>query len=181
MKEFKPAFRFLGFFVGAYLVLNIAYGLWISSFGSKPDTVTNWVTIQTSVLLNLTGQTTYTQIKPGVPAISIFNQEGVVLSVFEGCNGLNIMIVFASFLIAFGGERKKMFWFALTGLVIIHAANLVRVIMLYFIAEYKNQYFYYAHKYVLTAFLYAVVFVLWWWWIEKVSRISIRKAMINKS
>jgi len=51
---------------------------------------------------------------------------------------------------------------------------------LYFVAEYWKEYFYYAHKYVLTAFLYLMVFVLWWLWIEIVSGISLKKVMTNK-
>jgi len=180
MKNLKPAFRFLGIFVGLYLGLNIVYGLWISSFDLKVDTATEIVTKQTSVLLNLFGEDTTTKPKSFTPAISILNDSGVALSVFEGCNGINIMIVFVSFLFAFGGKRKNVAWFLPVGLILIYLANLVRVMVLYFVAEYWKEYFYYAHKYVLTAFLYLMVFVLWWLWIEIVSGISLKKVMTNK-
>jgi exosortase family protein XrtF len=180
MKELKPAFRFLAIFVGLYLGLNILYGLWITSCDPEVDPATTVVTRQSSFLLNLLGEKTSTEPKESTPSIAILNPSGVAISVFEGCNGINVMIVFVSFLFAFGGQRKRMIWFLLLGIVIIYLANLIRVMTLYYVAEYWATYFYYAHKYVLTAFLYALVFVLWWFWIEKVSGISLRKVIASK-
>jgi len=176
----KPAFRFLAIFVGLYLGLNILYGLWISSYDLAVDPATTIVTRQSSAILNLFGENTNTKTKESSPSISIFNPSGVVINVFEGCNGINVMIVFVSFLFAFGGHWKKVTWFLLLGLVIIYVANLLRVITLYYVAEYWETYFYYVHKYLLTAILYMLVFALWWLWIEKVNHVSLRKVMINR-
>lgn len=74
-----------------------------------------------------------------------------------------------------------MLWFIPMGVVIIHVANLFRVSGLYLVAEYLQQYFYYVHKYAFTASIYLIVFVLWWWWIEKINKVSIRKAMSSES
>lgn len=180
MKELKPAFRFLAIFVGLYLGLNILYGLWISSYDLMVDPATAAVTRQSSLLLNVCGEETSTQPKESAPAISIINPSGIVINVFEGCNGINVMIVFVAFLFAFGGQRKKIIWFLPVGIIIIYLANLIRVMTLYYVAEYWATYFYYIHKYVLTAFLYLLVFVLWWFWIEKVNNISWRNAMTTK-
>jgi exosortase family protein XrtF len=180
MKELKPAFRFLAVFVGLYIVLNVLYGLWIASYGNRADALTELVTDQTSFLLNVLGEDTFTRPKPNRAAISIVADSNVVLSVFEGCNSINVMIVFVSFVFAFGGERKKIAWFLPLGMGIVYVANLIRVMVLYFVAAYWKEYFYYMHKYVLTALLYLIVFILWWWWIEKVSGVSIRKAMTNQ-
>ncbi len=180
MKELKPAFRFLAIFVGLYLSLNIVYGLWISSYDLMVDPATAVVTKQSAALLNFLGEEITTQPKTDTPAISILNSSGIAINVFEGCNGINVMIVFASFLFAFGGQPGKIVWFLPVGLALIYLANLGRVMTLYYVAEYWQEYFYYVHKYVLTAFLYLIVFVLWWWWIEKVSGISLKKVMSNK-
>jgi exosortase family protein XrtF len=180
MKELKPAFRFLAIFVGLYLGLNILYGLWISSYHFQVDSATAMVTRQSSLLLNVWGEETYTQLKTPARSIAIVNPSGVVINVFEGCNGINVMIVFVSFLFAFGGQLKKIAWFLPLGIVIIYLANLIRVMTLYYVAEYWATYFYYIHKYVLTAFLYLLVFVLWWFWIEKVNKVSWKNAMTTK-
>lgn len=176
IKDFKPALRFLAIFVGLYLTLNLLYGLWITSY-DKADPITTWVTNQSSVLLNWIGENTYTKPKLNTPTISILKGSRRVVNVFEGCNGINVAIVFLAFIAAFGGDRKKMLWFIPLGLLIIHLANLLRVSGLYLVAEYFQRYFYYIHKYVFTASIYLIVFVLWWLWIEKINEVSLRKAL----
>ncbi|MBX2894273.1 MAG: exosortase family protein XrtF [Cyclobacteriaceae bacterium] len=174
MKEFAPAFRFLIIFLGLYVGLNVVYGMWISSFGKQADPATILITQQTSWILNLIGESTYTQPKPNTPTVAIFKDMRVVLSVFEGCNSINVMIVFISFLFAFRGSWKKLAWFLPVGLGLIYIANLFRIVALYYVAEYWRQYFYYIHKYMFTAVIYLIVFILWWWWIEKVSGVSVK-------
>lgn len=180
MKDLKPALRFLGIFVGLYLGLNILYGFWISSYGNQVDSATKLVTTQTSFLLNLFGEGTFTKEKMTEPSISVANSSGIVMNVFEGCNGINVMVVFASFLFAFGGRLKKLVLFLMGGLLVIYVANLGRVFMLYYVAEYWNDYFYYIHKYVLTAFLYVITFALWWIWIEKFNGVSLKNVVTSK-
>lgn len=181
IKEFKPALRFLGIFVGLYLVLNVLYGWWIERY-DVADPATVWVTKQSSWVLNLIGENTYTKPRLNTRTISIFKGSRIVVNVFEGCNGINVAIVFVAFMAAFGGDRKKILWFIPLGLVLIHFANLLRVSGLFLVAEYVEQYFYYVHKYAFTASIYVMVFLLWWIWIEKINGISVRKAISsNKS
>lgn len=177
IKDFKPALRFLAVFVVLYLVLNVLYGLWVSSYGNYPDKATELVTRQTSAIINRLGGETTTFPKPGSASVSILVGARSALSVFEGCNGINVMIVFVAFMAAFGGNVKRMAWFIPLGLIIIHLANLARVTGLFFIAEHWKQYFYYTHKYAFTVFLYLIVLVLWWVWIEKISGLSIRNVI----
>ncbi len=181
MKEFKPAFRFLAVFLGLYLGLNIVYGLWISSYGNQADKATILVTNQTSWVLNRFGENTQTRLKEGAPTVSILKDSRIALGVFEGCNSINVMIVFVAFLFAFKGSWKSMAWFLPLGLVLIYIANLVRVILLYYVAEYWRQYFYYIHKYLFTAVIYLIVFILWWWWIEKISGVSLKRITTRES
>ena len=176
IKEFKPALRFLGIFVGLYLVLNLLYGWWIERY-DQADPATVVVTNQSSALLNVLGEDTYTKPKLNTRTISIYKGSRIVVNVFEGCNGINVAIVFISFMAAFGGDRKKIMWFIPLGLVLIHLANLLRVSGLFLVAEYFEQYFYYVHKYAFTASIYVMVFLLWWIWIEKINGISVRKAI----
>lgn len=179
INEFKPALRFLGTFVGLYLVMNLLYGVWITTYDTA-DPATVLVTRQSSMLLNWLGEETHTQPKVNKPTISILKDSHIVINVFEGCNGINVAIVFVAFIMAFGGNQKKMLWFIPLGLAVIHVANLLRVSGLFLMAEYFRNYFYYVHKYAFTASIYLIVFFLWWWWIEKVNRISIRGAISSK-
>jgi exosortase family protein XrtF len=165
LKEFKPSFVFLAKFLGIYFVGNVLYGLYIESFGQKADHITFWVTQQTALLLNILG--IYPDIVPNPHGPSVFLKEHAVtmLSVFEGCNGINIIIIFVAFVIAFGGPVKKMAWFIPLGIFIVHLSNLLRIWLLYFVSKNYQHYFYYVHKYFFTAILYLVIFALWTFWV----------------
>ncbi len=176
MKELKPAIRFLAVFLVLYLGLNVLYGVWISSYGSSADDATWIVTRQTSALLNVLGQETTVAANPITPSVAIQVGLRTALNVYEGCNGLNVMIVFISFIIAFGGSKKQLAWFIPAGIILIYIINLARVTALFYVAEYWRSYFYYIHKYAFTGIIYLFVLGLWWLWIEKVNGISLRGA-----
>ena len=165
LSEFRPALIFLGKFLAIYFAGNILYGLYVESHDNTPDPVTHLVTAQTSWLLNVTGYDTGIADVPGSPKVALKQSGDVVLNVFEGCNGINVMIVFVAFLIAFGGPLKVLAWFLPLGLLIIHTFNLFRVSLLFYLAERSSTQFYYYHKYFFTATLYLVVFGLWALWI----------------
>jgi exosortase family protein XrtF len=180
LKEFIPAFRFLVTFLALYLGLNLVYGWWISSYNDQADWATNLVTHQTSFILNVFGEQTSSQPKSGAPTVLILKGSKTVISVYEGCNSINVMIVFVAFLFAFRGSWKSLSWFLPLGLFIIYIANLFRVFLLFYVAEYWQNYFYYVHKYIFTAALYLVVFALWWWWMEKVSGFSFKNFIASE-
>lgn len=169
LTEFKPALFFLGKFLVFYLVANILYGLWIESYGEKPDPLTRAVTKQTAWCLETAGFEAEVKDNPSRPTVLVMAESLVVISVFEGCNGLNVMIVFVAFIIAFSGRLRSIVWFIPAGLLLIHLVNLVRVGVLYWMARFQPHYFYYFHKYLFTAFLYFIVFLLWWIWIYKIN------------
>jgi exosortase family protein XrtF len=165
-KEFKPAFRFLFVFLGLYLVANVIYGLWIESYAYRPDPATWEVTRQTSKVLNLLGYHTAADGNTQGPTAFLSNDVKVILTTYEGCNGINVMIVFVAFLAAFGGALKKLSWFLPLGMVLIHLSNLARIVLLYVVAVGYHHYFYYVHKYVFTAAIYVMVFALWIVWVR---------------
>jgi hypothetical protein len=51
-KEFKPTIFFVGKFLGIYLIGNLLYGFFITSYYPTADPVTSWVTHQTAAILN---------------------------------------------------------------------------------------------------------------------------------
>ena len=167
LKEFKPALIFLGKFLALYFVGNILYGLYVESYDQQPDGITGVVTAQTSWLLNVIGYETHYGNVPGAPKIALSEAGEVVLNVYEGCNGINVMIVFISFLFAFGGPGKALSIFLPAGLLIIHLFNLLRIALLFVLAINDSRQFYYYHKYFFTAILYVVVFTLWALWVVR--------------
>jgi exosortase family protein XrtF len=165
-KEFKPAFRFFFIFLGLYLAGNIVYGLWVESYDGLPDPATWEVTRETSNVLNQLGYHTTPAKNTQGPTAFLSDDVQIILTTYEGCNGINVMIVFVAFLAAFGGSLKKLTWFLPAGMVLIHVSNLGRIVLLYFVAVGYHHYFYYVHKYVFTAAIYVIVFVLWILWVK---------------
>jgi exosortase family protein XrtF len=169
LKEFRPALLFLAKFLAFYFASNMVYGLWIESYGHSPDPVTILVTHQTASVLNWFGFDPVAGNSMTQPFVLLFQGSKIILSVFEGCNGLNVMFVFASFLLAFGPLKILTAFYMVAGIVIIHVANLIRITLLYGLAVNNSTQFYYFHKYFFTATLYVVVFVMWSVWIFRIN------------
>ena len=166
-KEFRPTIFFLLKFVGLYLVGNLAYGAYITAYYPLPDPVTHAVSVQIAQVLQALGWPV-TADDDLYKATTLLTHEGeAVLAVYEGCNGVNIMIIFVAFLAAFGPYKKPMLWFLPLGLVTIHGMNLARIAGLFFVSRFLPDLSYFTHKYLFTAFLYVVIFALWWGWIRK--------------
>ena len=168
LSEFKPALRFLFVFLALYLVGNLVYGLWIEMYNPRPDPMTRIVTNQTGWVINHLGYSVDRVDNANGPTVYLKSNLQMILNIYEGCNGINVLIVFVAFVIAFKGPVKKMLAFLLFGVVVIHLTNIVRLVLLYWVAIGYQRYFYYVHKYFFTAAIYAVVFLLWLLWIKLV-------------
>lgn len=182
LKEFKPTIFFLLKFFGIYLIGSLLYGLFISSYDTKAepqlDPITRAVTYNcvqvasvfgyTSTIvqddhLNRTSETEQTYD-------SVYLNETYAISVEEGCNGINIMILFVAFVVGFGGKLKPMLLFIPLGLVFIHISNIVRLLLLALLnVELGGRAFHFFHKYFFTAVIYLAVLLLWYLWVRKYS------------
>lgn len=169
IKEFRPTLLFLGKFLGLYLVSNLLYGAYVTHFEPRPDPVTRWVSDQTGMVLTACGWPVETKDHPTKATTLIIHDGQTILSVYEGCNGLNTAIIFVAFLLAFGPINKSMAWFVPAGLIIIHLANLLRIGLLFFVSQHYPGAMYFVHKYVFTGSLYLIIFLLWVWWVKKFS------------
>jgi exosortase family protein XrtF len=169
-REFRPTILFLGKFLGLYLAGNLLYGAYVTAYYPKPDPVTSWVTAQSATVLTWAGWDVAAVDRPGKPTTDIVYEGRPIIAVYEGCNGLNVVVVFLSFLLAFGPFRKSMAWFVPLGLLVIHTSNLLRVTLLFVVALEYPDFLYFTHKYLFTAFIYLFVFLMWMWWILRLTR-----------
>jgi exosortase family protein XrtF len=176
MKDFKPALIFVAKFLVVYFVGNLVYGFFIESYDNQPDPITRFVTGQSAQVLNLCAYNADTEKHPSEAKVMLKNDSLVVINVFEGCNGINVIIVFVAFLVAYGGPPRTLILFAVGGIVLIHLFNLARIAYLFFLALSNSRSFYYYHKYFFTATLYGVVFLLWVIWVLKFSKDQKRAA-----
>lgn len=166
LSEFRPTILFLGKFLLIYLLGNFLYGLFVSSFRPQPDPITDNVSRQTVAILNCAGEHVSSVLDTAKPTVHIGGEGRWIISIYEGCNGINIMIIFIAFIVAFGPIDKSISWFVPLGLSIIHVSNLLRLLLLYWVSIRLPQYLYFTHKYFFTAAIYLVVLILWWWWVK---------------
>lgn len=168
-QDFKPSILFLAKFIGLYIILNIMYGFYLDASKGEADSMTQWVTAQTAAIISTYENEISTGPKDDLKSVYIFKAKNAVLSVYEGCNGLNVMVIFVSFLIAYGRIGIKMLWFVPLGLLVIHLFNLLRIILLFHVTISMPDFLYFSHKYLFTAFIYIAVFGMWALWIFKVN------------
>jgi len=170
LKEFKPALWFLAKFLGVYFLGNIVYGVYIEGFGQVADPLTSWVSEQIVFLLSAFGLETSSMADDFAPKVRILLESHSVISIYEGCNGLNVIIIFIAFLVAYAGNLPRLVWFIPLGILVIHLMNLTRIILLFYVAEYYEDYLYFTHKYLFTAIIYVGVLGLWYWWVTYLNK-----------
>lgn len=165
----KPAFGFLIRFLMVYVVGNLIYGIWIGFYEPTADPATRLVSEQTATVLKKTGCPVVTTPSNDHATVFMILNNQQVLEVFEGCNGLNVMIVFLAFMFAVGKYSLRFYIFSFLGLTLIHLINLLRISALFWVAINRPADFYFAHKYLFTAVLYVLIFLLWAVWLRTVS------------
>ena len=170
LKENRVAILFLVVFVALYVSMNTIYGLYIEFYSPQADPTTLSVAKQVSWCVSWFDDSVGFAEMKGSRNILLSNQNRPVIKVFEGCNGINVMIVFVSFIIAFRGTLYQTVWFTLMGFLVIHVMNLGRVSLLYAVELHFPQYLYFVHKFLFTGLIYAVVFFMWFQWAKIVRR-----------
>ncbi|MDX5324835.1 MAG: exosortase family protein XrtF [Bacteroidota bacterium] len=173
LQDFKPTLVFLLKFAIIFGVGSWAYGAFIGHYNSmeppQPDPVTAEVAYETADVMTFMGYEILTYRSKENPYVQIYHKGkmGGSISVYEGCNGINIMILFVAFVVAFGGSGKDGLWFIPVGLVSIHIFNIIRLVSLSVVGLYSESAFHFLHKYAFTAVIYAFVLILWYLWVKR--------------
>lgn len=165
--EFKPTILFLIKFLGLYLSLNLLYGIYVTHYSPRPDPITRMITHHSAALLSISGWKSVVVDHPTKPTSAIVYRSKPIVTVYEGCNSLNVMIVFVVFLFSFGKLTKALSWFVPVGLAVIYLINILRIDFLFLVSLKLPHFWYFTHKYLFTAIIYFVVFLLWLVWLKK--------------
>ena len=87
-------------------------------------------------------------------------ENGQAMSINESCDGLKILGIFLLILFVFPGPYKIPF--AALGVLLIHGANVFRIVFLSHVLASTPSYFDTLHKVAFPIMLYAFVIILWW-------------------
>lgn len=167
LNTYKPAIFFIVKFTGLFVLMNTLYGLFIERYHPTSDPLTESVSIQVGALLSVFHNGIDALPLDEKPYVTLLLDNRAIVQVYEGCNSVNVMIVYLSFIIAFSGRMVQTIIFIVLGCVAIYAINLLRVGLLFEIALNYPNYLYFFHKYLFTAFIYVVVFILWILWVKR--------------
>jgi exosortase/archaeosortase family protein len=83
-----------------------------------------------------------------------------------GCTALKQAFIFICIIAFSRGSWKNKWWFILVSLPIIHAINVLRIILVGVVLDSHPHYFELAHTFFFKYFFYFLIFLLWVLWEE---------------
>lgn len=173
--KYKSVIKFILTFLLVYIFLSIAYKFYLDfSDGSKfyPDYFTHLVAEQSKVLLNEIGYNAQILPHPDEPSMKLVLNNKYLARVIEGCNGISVIILFISFVIAFSGKAKTTTIYILAGSVLIYVVNLFRIVILT-VGLYHYPWRREAlHTVIFPGIIYGMVFLLWMFWVNRFSNLK---------
>ncbi|MEM5540675.1 MULTISPECIES: exosortase family protein XrtF [unclassified Olleya] len=173
--KYRLVIKFILTFLLVYGFLSLAYNFYLdASKGSLyyPDYITNLVANQSKNLLENFGYSTQVIPHPNEPSMKLILEGKYLARVIEGCNGMSIIILFVSFIVAFSGKIKTTVLYLLSGSVLLYVVNLLRIVILsiglYHYPWRKEE----LHTVIFPAIIYGMVFLLWMFWVNRFSNIN---------
>ena len=173
IKKYKLVIKFVLTFLLVYGVLTMAYKFYLDlSDGSiyYPDFMTNLVARQTEALLNTVGYNAEVVPHTTEPSMKVIINNNFVARVIEGCNAVSIIILFASFVIAFHSTFKRTFIYILAGSILIYSINLLRIVVLSIGLYHYPWRREFLHTVVFPLIIYGLVFFLWMIWVNRFTK-----------
>jgi exosortase H (IPTLxxWG-CTERM-specific) len=82
----------------------------------------------------------------------------------NGCNGVNVTILLWAAVIAFPASWLQKAKGLLAGTLAIHSVNLVRFISLFYLGQYSQRWFDFAHMYLWESLMMLDTLVVFWTW-----------------
>ncbi|PSG90819.1 exosortase family protein XrtF [Aurantibacter aestuarii] len=172
LKEYRPVLKFIATFLGVYFLFTLAYKFYLDfSDGSLyyPDYFSNLVGQQTVKLLEVFGYDA-SLIKSHEPVLNLVINNKNLAFISEGCNGISIIILFASFIISFSKDFKTTFIYIISGSVLIYIANLIRIVIIAIALYHYPWREEILHNVIFPGLIYSMVFVLWMFWVYRFNK-----------
>lgn len=111
-----------------------------------------------------------------VSPVSLVEKSGKkLLGIADGCNGLELFILYVGFLIAMPATLKRKALFLVVGAFLIHIVNILRCVGLCVLALNASVHFDFAHHYLFKIMVYGTIFFLW---VQFMSGVSMKKKTV---
>ncbi len=109
-----------------------------------------------------------------VQGVVLRSASGFGVEMKDGCNGINVMILLWSAILAFPATWTMRVVGLLAGSLIIQALNTARFVSLFYLGQYSMSWFDFAHGYLWESMLILDTLVVFWMWVGRVSRAEAR-------
>jgi len=118
-----------------------------------------------SEVSNVTTDQGYT----AMPLQKIFFHQNNVVSIEDGCNALELFVLYAGFIICMPARVLRKTLFIVGGIIAIYITNVIRCAGVAYIILYHPRYADFAHHYVFTFVVYGLIIALWLIFSKKLS------------
>jgi exosortase H (IPTLxxWG-CTERM-specific) len=98
---------------------------------------------------------------------------GFAVRVENGCNAINVTILLWAAILTYPAAWLRKFQGLAAGALVLHTVNLLRIISLYYLGQYSQAWFNFAHFYVWESLIVLDTLVIFWLW-----AVFVRKARL---
>jgi len=95
---------------------------------------------------------------------------GLAVEMKDGCNGVNVTVLLCAALLAFPASWSLKAKGLLIGVVAIQFVNFLRFISLYYLLQYSQAWFDFAHAYLWESLIMLDALAVFWLWVHLVFR-----------
>jgi len=92
---------------------------------------------------------------------SVYFNNKKLVGIYDGCNALELFVLYAGFIVCMTGSLKRKFLYAGIGILIIFVVNILRCVGIAYMIQYFPKQAEFAHHFVFVFIVYAVIIVLW--------------------
>ncbi|MDP8991417.1 MAG: exosortase H [Acidobacteriota bacterium] len=91
---------------------------------------------------------------------------GLAIEMKDGCNGVSVTVLLCSALLAFRASWTQKAKGLLIGCSAIQSVNLIRFITLFYLRQYNQAWFDFAHEYLWESLIMVDAFAVFWMWVQ---------------
>ncbi|MBU6158878.1 MAG: archaeosortase/exosortase family protein [Bacteroidetes bacterium] len=99
-----------------------------------------------------------------------------ILGIYQACNGLELMILYAGFIICFSGVWWRKTIYIVSGIIALYIANVMRCAALGWIGIEYPKHFDFAHKYFFNLIIYSIAFLWWVFYVKGLNKKDVEPA-----
>ena len=160
-----------GRFVARYVAV-LSAGFLVLALRPVNDHVVNpyttFVANESALALNLFGE--HARVAGQVLTSSRFS-----VTIFNGCNGLEAILIFVSGVIAFPAPWRRKRLGVLLGFIAIQVFNVIRVVSLFYIGVFEPAWFNVSHVFIWQSLVIVFVVVLWLVWVLRYALAQVQR------